>query len=343
MKFWFRINELDTDCSWSFVYNEIKKALIVEGHIVHPNIENPPKDIEDYVEMWWTDPRFWDWSKLPVKAKIGICLSESHSFITEGKSIAFKNLRQCDSLIIPTEFSATSYREAPIDVPIFIVPFGVNDNYKYIKRDWSNTINYLHYGVAQFRKGSWLAPEAFIKAFNYKDKVHLTISSFRQDPMYKQLESEYGKHPKITFSDKQAPTSLEIYSKHHILVSPHLSEGWGLCVPEAMSTGMCCLISRCSSPLEYFSTEYGWWIEMSDNYVPVSKCLQDTPGFWRLPSVDSLVEVMKESYHSRELCMLKGEKASEYILSNYTWQHTARKIVKVIDNVYDNMNLSNWK
>jgi glycosyltransferase involved in cell wall biosynthesis len=343
LKIWFRIKDLSVKCSWSFVYESLKKAFLENNIILHTE-DTPPKDIEDYVELWWTDPRFWEWSKLPVKMRVGIALSEAHSFITKGKSIAINNLQLCDLLIIPTEFSAVAYREAPLDVPIVIIPFGVDNSiYKYIKRDWSKTINYLHYGVAQFRKGSWLVPEGFIKAFTKPDNVHLTISSFRTAPEYQQLEREYGKHPKITFSDKMVDNSIDVYKDHHILVSPHISEGWGLCIPEAMSTGMSCLVSRCSSPLEYFNKDYGWWIEMSDHYVPVSKCLDNTSGFWRLPDIDSLVNCYKLSYNNINECIGKGKKASEFVLNNLTWQQTAQKIVKAIENSCSTIDICQWK
>ena len=51
---------------------------------------------------------------------------------------------------------------------------------------------------------------------------------------------------------------------------------------------------------------------------------------------------MKTSYNNRSLCISKGNKASDYTLSNYTWRQTVRKIVKVVDDVYS-ADLSDWR
>ena len=135
---------------------------------------------------------------------------------------------------------------------------------------------------------------------------------------------------------------MSMYSIHHVLVSPHLAEGWGLCVTEAMMSGMSCLVSRCSAPREYFDSKYGWWIEMSEDYVPVDRSLTNTPGFWRLPDIQSLVELYKYANAHREECAKKGSFASDYVLENFTWRHTARKIVDFIEQ-YGRINNMEWR
>jgi glycosyltransferase involved in cell wall biosynthesis len=74
---------------------------------------------------------------------------------------------------------------------------------------------------------------------------------------------------------------------------------------------------------------------MSEMYSPVSECLIDTDGFWRIPDVESLTEVMRNAYDSRQECKEKGLNASKYILENYTWKHTVKGIKKIIEEVLD--------
>jgi len=344
MKIWLRINRLDISCSWTFVYNHLKEAFEQEGHEVYSDITKPPTDPEEYVEFWWTDPAVWSWSPLPTLFRVGYALSEAHSLLKAQKNAIIRNVACCDLLICPTRFAATAFLEAPLDVPIEIVPFGVDPAVVYpVERVWDSTVfRYLHMGVAQFRKGSYMVPEAFIKAFGSKAGVHLTISSFRSTEEGENLEKEYKSHPCIKFYNTCHSTPMSMYEGHHVLVSPHLSEGFGLCVPEAMATGMACLVARHSAPLEFFSSKYGWWIKMSEDYVPVSKALTDTPGFWRLPDIESLVELYRYTFAHRQECKGKGEAASSYVLQNLTWRQTAAKIVDVIQR-YCTVQVSTWK
>jgi glycosyltransferase involved in cell wall biosynthesis len=144
------------------------------------------------------------------------------------------------------------------------------------------------------------------------------------------MRKEYGKHPQVNFVDSFFKTPFEAYQLHHVLVSPHLSEGFGLVPLEAMATGMTCMVSRCSAPREYFNSRFGWWIEMSEDYVPVSDCLPETSGFWRLPSLDSLAAGMRDVYNRRDEGRERGLQASVFALANYSWKSTAAGIVAAI-------------
>jgi glycosyltransferase involved in cell wall biosynthesis len=303
-----------------------------------------PEDPEDCVELWWGDPAYWRWSRYDVKARVSLALSEAHSLLASGRLEALENLAQSDMIICPSQSATLAFREAPLDLPIRVVPFGVDtEEFKSMKssfnslydRSWNAALKFIHSGVTQFRKGSWLVPEAFIKAFSNDDIAELTIHSYRSSPMFTKLNSEYGNHPKIDFVENRDESLWDRLWKHHIYVSPHLSEGFGLINFEAMATGMPVIMSRCSAPREFFSKDYGWWIEMSEDYAPVSQCLPDTSGYWRLPSIDSLAGAMVAAYEDRKECQQKGNAASKYIRENLTWKHTASGIVECIQEVLD--------
>jgi glycosyltransferase involved in cell wall biosynthesis len=295
-----------------------------------------PLDYKDVIELWWGDPQFWEWSDKPVKARIAIALSESHSILRSGRERVISNLNDCDVIICPSQSATLAFMEAPIETPIKVVYFGIDDaEISYIDRDWKDTMKFLHLGATQFRKGSWLVPEAFISAFDAHDDVSLTIGAPYNTTMFTQLKNEYEEHSQITFDNMGKKNVIDWYKDHHVLVSPHLSEGFGLVIPEAMGTGMPVLCSRCSAPREFFDKKYGWWVEMSEMYSPVNECLIDTDGFWRIPDVESLAEVMRNAYVSRQECKEKGLNASKYILGNYTWNHTVKGIKKIIEEVLD--------
>ena len=331
LKIWLRLHGFEL-CSWTFVWDNLRTAFEAQGDEIL--YEDTPENPNEWVELWWGDPQYWQWSGLPVKAKIALALSEAHSILERGRDRVIDNINEADMLICPSEFATTAFKEAPIDTPMRIVFFGVDDKeFKYVERNWKSTIKFLHGGVTQFRKGSWLVPEAFIDTFDRSDDVSLTIASPKPTDMFVKLKMEYGSHPNIDFISDMQDSAMDLYSDHHVYVSPHLSEGFGLMIPEAMATGMPCLVARCSSPREFFDEKYGWWIEMSEGYAAVSQCLPQTNGFWRIPSVKSLAKGMKRAYDSVNESKEKGIAGSEYVLESLTWGVCVSKIKKVIEEV----------
>jgi glycosyltransferase involved in cell wall biosynthesis len=333
MKIWLRVSSFQK-CSWTIVWNYLRSALISLGHEVPEDPFNfPPSwNPEEAIEVWWGDPVNWEWSKKKVALRVAMCLSEARSILKNGRDRAIKNVAKADVLLCPSNWASNAYREAPIDAPIHILPLGADPNeFHLVERDWTGTLNFLHLGNIQYRKGSWLAPEAFVKAFRKREDVKLTMACFTgRSSMFRSLEAEYGSDPRIEFIPEMKDSAMELYRYHHILVHPHLSEGFGLCIPEAMASGMCCLVSRCTAPLDFFSNHYGYWIEMSEFYSPVAQCLANTGGMWRLPDVNSLADRMVYAHRHRNECKARGDLAHVYVKTSLTWESTARGMVNLL-------------
>jgi glycosyltransferase involved in cell wall biosynthesis len=336
MKIWFRLHGFEP-CSWTYVWDSLRKAFgDANVELSDCYITGEPKNPEEYVELWWGDPQFWHWSGKPVRAKISLALSEARSILAQGREKVIRNLRESDLIVCPSESATRAFKEAPFDVPIKVVFFGADpEEFPYVERDWRGTIEFLHAGVTQFRKGSWLVPEAFVSAFGSRSDVHLTMASPKISSMFLKLKQEYASQSNISFHDVLEDSAQDLYSSHHIYVSPHLSEGFGLMIPEAMSSGMLCLVSRCSAPLEFLKEDHVSWIEMSENYAPVSQCLPKTGGTWRLPDIDSLIEGMQRSVAMCKQSEEKGVLASKYVIDNLTWSHTAKDMIRIIKEVLD--------
>jgi glycosyltransferase involved in cell wall biosynthesis len=338
MKIWLRLHGFEP-CSWTAVYEYLGAAFKEIGVELCDMVA--PDEPEDYIELWWGDPQFWRWSDLPVKARVSLALSEARSILFKGRDAVISNLQRSDLIICPSESATIAFAEAPIDTPIRVSPFGVDPReFPYMKRDWDGRLQFLHAGVTQFRKGSWMVPEAFVAAFKPTDNVQLVMAAPRSSPMFTRLKGEYSKQPNVYFYNGREDSLAPLYEKSHIYVSPHLSEGFGLMPLEAMATGMPCIMARCSSPREYFSKENGWWIEMSDEYAPVTACLPDTGGFWRLPDIKSLIANMRRAYMSRQECEKRGKDASEFTHNCMTWKLTAMSIVEHIKEMLSEKNIS---
>lgn len=329
MKIWLRVHGFEF-CSWTAVWENLCSAFEKAGDEIYYS-PPPAEEAEETIEMWWGDPQFWRWSDLKVKARIAIALSEARSLLKSGREDAIANLQKSDLIICPSEAATRAFREAPLDIPIRVAMFGVDDaQFEYVERDWHRTLNFLHPGATQFRKGSWMVAEAFVSAFDASDIVKLKFVSHQILPMFTRMKAEYGSHPNIEFVDGFRESPESVYEDQHVYVSPHLSEGFGLCQLEGMASGMPGLMARCSAPLEYFRKEFGWYVEMSENYAPIAQCLPETAGFWRLPDVRSLTQAMRSAYEHRDECEKRGRAASEFILNNLTWGHSVERIKEVL-------------
>ena len=230
MKIWFRVATIH-QCSWTIVWNYLRKAFRANGYDLFDDYMSEPDNPDEYVELWWGNPADWSWSNNDVQLRVGMCVSEAESLLLDRRSKAIANLKRCDMLICPSNFSARAYRESPVgEIPITVVPLGVESTaFEYVKRDWKGNLIYLMAGAAQSRKGTWLGIEGFLKACHRK-RAKLVIWSSVMTPEREALKREYAKNDKIVFDDRVLESPYEVYTASHIIISPHLSEGFGLCV-----------------------------------------------------------------------------------------------------------------
>jgi hypothetical protein len=86
--------------------------------------------------------------------------------------------------------------------------------------------------------------------------------------------------------------------------------------------------------LEYFSEKFGWWIEMSDQYIPLSELFPNTRGYLRMPSLESLVDSMSKAIEKRSDCERKGLEAHRYVKENLSWDRMVERLVPILIAVY---------
>ena len=186
MKIWFRTHCYQP-CSWTYVWDGLRKAFKAIGEDVYDLYDlsgSPPENYEECIEMWWGAPDRWQWSGLPVELRVSIALSEAQSFVTLGRETAIDNLQYSDLIISPSQWATRAIMQSPIDTPVKIVFFEADtDEFPYYERNWDKPITFLHGGMTQFRKGSWLVPEAFVKAFGNTGMAKLIIASPQATPI----------------------------------------------------------------------------------------------------------------------------------------------------------------
>lgn len=279
-----------------------------------------PDNPGDYLELWYGNP---DMYRIDMDApRRGLV-----AYVRCGECLLPKdNLNKCD-LIFTASTSSRDYHQKYLDPPIHVLSGGIKTElFYYIERDYeASPFVFLHVGSTQWRKGSDMACEAFVKAFPTQSDVELLIISPGPTEMFEELKLKYKADSRFRFEvnavmDRSQMLS-EYYAKGHCLVYPSVTEGWGRCIAEAMATGMPSIVSRWSSMLDQFTSECGWWIEMSDDY---------TTGF-RLASKDDLTRKMQTAYNDRSACCKRGKNAAAFAKDNLTWEVGIRKILPILE------------
>ena len=224
---------------------------------------------------------------------------------------------------------------------IKIIPEGVDPN---VFHPWGGTIenidrkkfNFLMIGKYEKRKGQDELIEAFSKIFkNYQDvQLLLKADSFIDPEAILQLKSKikaYGCNNIKILSGKVDNVFLaSLYRSCDAFVFPSKGEGWGLPLIEAIACGLPVVTTYCTGHSEYLKCIENH-IEMIDTkleQVPFDpQKYPDGFGNWYAPLVDSIADGLKR-------CVERGKQrnllAAEIMISNFSWDASARKLLKIV-------------
>jgi len=117
----------------------------------------------------------------------------------------------------------------------------------------------------------------------------------------------------------------EYYRDGHCLVYPSFGEGWGRCLAEALATGLPAIVSRCSSMLEQFHPEAGWWVDMETD-------MRD--GVFSV-DIDDLADKMRAAYYSRDRLPEMAKFAAAYAKKNLTWDKGIEESKPILERIYE--------
>lgn len=156
-----------------------------------------------------------------------------------------------DAAIVPDPFHVKVYENSGVDIPIFVLPLGLNLkpflSQSREKRE-DNKIVFGNFGACLDRKNQKLLVEAFIEAFGNSDKVFLKINS-RYTHETTALEIEKIIQDKnvsnICFSSKSLSNEeyLKEFQSIDCLVSISKGEGFSIQPREAMALGIPVIVS----------------------------------------------------------------------------------------------------
>jgi len=158
------------------------------------------------------------------------------------------------------------------------------------------------------RKNPAAVIKAFQNAFPSQDpgdpavRLIMKSSSAEQFPQEaKKLKSLSNNDPRIIWLDQLLPkTKLEnLFLESDALVSLHRSEGFGLCIAEAMATGLTVIATAYSGNLDFMPIDSAKLVPW--NYCSINQTTGDYPrgAEWADPNTEAATEYMRELAFNR--------------------------------------------
>lgn len=246
-----------------------------------------------------------------------------------------------DEIWVYSSYNKENYVRSGIpESKIHVIPLGVDENVFHsrdadllIKAPW---FAFLFVGGTIDRKGIDQLLNAYLSEFTRKDNVCLIIKdngvkSFYQgqtlDHRIRELMAAPDL-PRMIYIDKPYSESelAELYRSSDCLVAPYRGEGFGLPMIEAMACGLP-IIAPDKGPSQDFCTPESAYLVPSREIRLPGKHIGELATIehpWLLSiEQEQLQATMRYVYEHREEASTKGKKASDHMLSRFTWKHSA--------------------
>ena len=312
----------------------IYKAFVKRGIVSVRNILLP-----DSIEFWVGASATWCPTK-DSKVRVGWSFSESPRMPVKNSYKYMERANLVDILFVCSDASARMFREAAFDKPIIVIPLGVDiDNYPFIERDYKQVpFTFLHFTSQFMRKGTDLVLKAFRIVREQNPNIQLLVHCYKgvmTNNAINDIETTCKEYPGVIFERETNISQLhhsvlDVYRDCHCLIAPSREEGWGMCITEAMATGMPVITTRSSAMREYFSDRFGWWVNLSNIYNPASIVYSTGVGYIGEPDITTLIDSMVIAINNRDICAIKGTAGSKYIKECLTWDHSVVKMLPLL-------------
>jgi len=156
-----------------------------------------------------------------------------------------------DAAIVPDQFLVKVYQDSGVQIPIFLLPLGLNLQpflSEKIKDKPNYPIVFGNFGACLNRKNQKLLVEAFYEAFGDTDQVFLKINSrYSQEKTAKEIKDFIAAHEikNIQFTEKCLSEAeyLQALQSIDCLVSISTAEGFSIQPREAMALGIPVIVS----------------------------------------------------------------------------------------------------
>lgn len=152
-----------------------------------------------------------------------------------------------------------------------------------------------------------------------KNKIEFKLTLVGKGPIKDDIinyikENKLSKEVKIDNKKYKYEEMYKLYQKHDILILPSYNEAIGMVVPEAMASGVACIVSDTSGAKDYIKDNKNGLI-------------------FKTGDIDDLYDKISYFLNNREKIEEFGKKARKHIIENYTTDKITKKFYNQINEV----------
>lgn len=179
-----------------------------------------------------------------------------------------------------------------------------------------NKILIIFLGRIDPKKGLDLLAPAFAKVYQKFDNLHLIVAGPDNTGFLPTVQGYFHKagcSHAVTFTGMlTGEMKYAALAAANIYVAPSYSEGFSMSVLEGMAAGLPCVITTgCNFP-EAATANAAIIVDINADSIS-----------------DALMQLVENDQEAKEM----GDRAKEFILDNYTWDHIASKMISVYENI----------
>ena len=282
----------------------------------------------------------FDMSLFPGRGKrFGFPIYELDTFTDD----EVESIKSLDALVVCSEW-AKKIAQKYTDIPIHVVPLGVNRNLFFDSKDEAQRITdtvFLTCGKWEVRKGHDVLINAFNAAFQPEDKVSLLMNCYNPfiGPEGNLQWTAFAKSTpmgkKIHVIDERLPTQSHVANLMRAAdcgVFPARSEGWNLELLEMMACGKEVIATDYAAHSEFASKRNCRLINVAETELAYDNVWFNGQGSWGKIGkeqfdclVNHLREVHKKKQEGRLTINYEGIKTSKV----FSWERSAEKLIEV--------------
>lgn len=238
-------------------------------------------------------------------------------------------LARARAVWVPSRWMRNVFVASGVERPVYYSGYGVDpDEFRDVERDANQPFTFMTMG-RKFgdRKGASDVMAAFMKLNLPDAKLIIKLSGVPWTTVK-------GWEDRIEIVNSHVPQDelAHMMARADAFVYPHKGEGFGLEPLEAMAAGTCTILTDFSGPTEYIRGDVCV-------PLPVARMVEahtlGYEGFGRQAEVDPRVlqEAMLWAYKNRDECWRMGQRAAEYVKTQWTWDKAGEKALAVLEQI----------
>lgn len=299
--------------------------------------------------LWIQEEKGIDWSSLSITCTPPYALKRlpgRHWFIsmTEGSRIPDDwvesiNNSGVERVFVPCKHNVKAFIDSGVKAPVHVLHGGTDpDEFPIIRERPERPYTFLTFCDRGERKGWVEVWDSFYSAFGGKTtgemNVRLIIKGLKQDGTTSFMAAAEGADKRIVYDTNHYADMKTLYSQADCLVLPSRSEGWGMPHREAACMGLPVILQKHSA---FDDGDAGQWAIplVMGKIKPIPDLTAFQIGEWMIADRDELAANMRAVFKFPEGFRDSGLLAATWIRENQTWIHSAKKILKYIEEFED--------